>query len=254
VLHFRTYGPDEGPPVLALHGVTGHSGRWRVLADALPELRFVAVDLRGHGRSPWTPPWSIEQHLADALTVLDHLGLDRVAVVGHSFGGAIALHLSHAARQRVRRLVLLDPAVGLDAKQTLACAEESRVDETFADLPSARADRTVRWAGIPDELIEEELAEHLVPEGDRWRYRYCPSAAVTAWSEMARPAIPPPAGLPTLLVPAIYGGFVRPRWVRACRAALGDALIVEEVDAGHMVYLECADEVAGLLRPFLLAG
>ena len=70
----------------------------------------------------------------------------------------------------------------------------------------------------------------------------------------ARPAVTPPDGLPTLLVPAIHGGFVRPRWVRACRAALGDTLTVEEIDAGHMVYLECADEVAGLLRPFLLAG
>ena len=52
VLNFHLFGPDDGPPVLALHGVTGHSRRWRVLAEQLPELRFVAVDLRGHGHSP----------------------------------------------------------------------------------------------------------------------------------------------------------------------------------------------------------
>jgi lipase len=51
VLHYRTYGPDRARP-------------------------------------PFTPPWSIEPHVGDALTVLDHLGLDRVSVVGHSFGGA----------------------------------------------------------------------------------------------------------------------------------------------------------------------
>jgi len=250
-LHVRAYGPVDGPPVLALHGVTGHSARWKVLADRLPRLRILAMDLRGHGRSTWNPPWSIEQHVADALAVLDAAGLPRVAVLGHSYGAAIALHLAHAAPERVERLALLDPALGLDPRDMLLAAEDSRLDETFADLTAARAHRAIRWAGIADELVEAELAEHLVEDGDRLRYRYCQSAVVAAWSEMARPPVLPPAGVPTLLVPAMQAEFVKPRWVKACRAALGDALTVAEVDAGHMVFLELPDEVAGLLRTFL---
>ncbi|MEN3263395.1 MAG: lipase [Pseudonocardia sp.] len=250
-LNVRTFGPRDGVPVLALHGVTGHSARWRVLAEALPEIRLIAVDLRGHGRSPWTPPWHIEQHVADALAVLDDLGLARVAVAGHSFGGAIAVHLAHTASERVERLMLLDPAIGLDAQDMLETAEASRADESFPDVPAARADRAQRWEGIGAELVDAELTDHLVPDGDRYRYRYCGAAAVVAWSEMARAALTPPAGTPTLLLPAAKADFVAPGWVDACRAELGDALTVTEIDAGHMVYLERTAEVADEMRRFM---
>jgi lipase len=244
-------GPDDGLPVLALHGLSGHAARFRVLADALPEVRLVSVDLRGHGRSPWTPPWSLEQHVADALAVLDELGLTRVAVMGHSFGGAIALHLARHAPERVDRLILLDPAIGLDPDDMLATAEETRADESYPDLATARADRAQRWEGIASELVDAELAEHLLLDGDRYRYRYSQAAAVASWSEMARPAITPPAGLPTLLLPAAKADYVDQAWVDACAAELGDALVVAEIDAGHVLYLERTAEVAARIRPFL---
>jgi lipase len=250
-LHVHTFGPADGRPVLALHGVTGHGARYRVLAEELPGIRLHAVDLRGHGRSPWTPPWRIEDHVADVVGVLNALGLDRVPVVGHSFGGAIAVHLARSAPERVERLVLLDPALGLGTERMLEQAEAARADESYPDLAAARADRAQRWEGVPGDRVEAELAEHLVTDGDRLRYRYCQSAVVVAWSEMARPALTPPAGTRTLLLPATSADFVDPAWVEACRAELGDALTVTEVDAGHMLYLEKTAEVAALMRAFL---
>lgn len=250
-LHVHALGPDDGRPVLALHGVTGHGERWRVLADALPGLRVLGVDLRGHGRSPWTPPWGIEQHVADVLATMDALGLDRVPVLGHSFGGAVAVHLARTAPHRVERLVLLDPALGLDPHDMLETAEDTRGDESYPDREAARADRAQRWEGIDAALVEAELDAHLVPDGDRLRYRYCRSAVVTAWSEMARPAVVPPAGMPTLLVPATKADFVSTAWVEDCRAALGDDLVVAPVDAGHMVFLERTADVAAAVRAFL---
>lgn len=253
-LHVRAYGPAGGPPVLALHGVTGHSARWRVLAAALPRIRLIGVDLRGHGHSPWTPPWGIEAHVADLVRTLDELGLDRVTVLGHSFGGAVAVHLARAVPHRVARLVLLDPALGLDARDMLQTAEETRADNSFPDLAAARADRAQRWAGIAEELVDAELAGHLVADGDRLRYRYCPSAVIVAWSEMARPAVVPPAGIATLLLPATGAGFVDPAWVRACRAELGGLLTVTPIDAGHMLFLERTAEVAAEIDRFLGPG
>jgi lipase len=247
-LHVHHFGPADGRPVLALHGVTGHGARYRVFAEGLPGVRVHAVDLRGHGRSPWTPPWRIEQHVADLVGVLDGPGLDRVPVIGHSFGGAIAVHLARTAPERVERLVLLDPAIGLGTQRMLEQAEAARADESFPDLDTARADRAQRWEGLS---ADAELAEHLVPDGDRLRYRYCQSAVVVAWSEMARPAVRPPAGTRTLLLPATKADFVDPAWVEACRAELGDALTVAEIDAGHMLYLEKTAEVAQLVRAFL---
>jgi lipase len=250
-LHVTEFGPADGLPVLALHGVTGHSRRWQVLADALPALRLIAVDVRGHGHSPWIPPWHLEQHVADALAVLDGLGLDRVDVAGHSFGGAIAVHLARTAPDRVRRLVLLDPAIGLDAQEMLENAEETREDESYPDLAAARADRAQRWEGIADDLVDAELAEHLVPDGERFRYRYSQASVIAAWGEMARAAVSPPAGTRTLILPAAKADIVAPAWLDACRAELGDALTVAEVDAGHMLYLERTAEVAAHVAAFL---
>ena len=59
------------------------------------------------------------------------------------------------------------------------------------------------------------------------------------------------AEMPTLLIPAIRSAFVHPRWVWECRQELGDALIVAELDAGHMIFLEYTAEMADLIRPFL---
>jgi lipase len=250
-LHLHTYGPVDGPPVLALHGVTGHGRRWQALADALPDIRLLAVDLRGHGHSPWTPPWTIDQHVADALGTLDALGLDRVPVMGHSFGGAIALHLARSAPERVERLVLLDPALGLDPATMLETAAETCAGESYPDRDAARAERARRWEGVDDALVDAEIDNHLVLDGDRWRYRYSTPAIVTAWSEMARPAITPPPGLPTLLMPAAKEDYVDPAWVDRVRDEVGPQLTVHEVDSGHMVYLERTAEVAATIRAFL---
>lgn len=251
-LHVHTFGNPVGVPVLALHGVTGHGARWAPLAEAVPELRWIGVDLRGHGRSPWAPPWNIEQHVADAIAVLDRLEVDDVAVVGHSFGGAIAVHLARAVPDRVERLVLLDPALGLDPDDMLETAEDSRPDETYPDLESARADRADRWKGVDGALVDAEVAAHLAYFEDRWEWRYLRSAALVAWNEMARPAVVPPAGMPTLVVPATRGDFVEQSWLDRCAATLGADLTVRPVEAGHMLFLERTDEVAAHIREFVL--
>ncbi|MEJ3656720.1 alpha/beta fold hydrolase [Actinomycetes bacterium KLBMP 9759] len=250
-LYVRSFGPGDGVPLLALHGVTGHGARWAGLAAELPSVRVHGVDLRGHGRSPWAPPWGIEQHVADLLSVLDALGLERAAVAGHSFGGLIAVHMARLAPERVDRLLLLDPAIGLDAADMLERAESGRTDEFFPDRASARAHLESQWTAIPPHEIEAELAEHLVEEGGHLRFRYSRAAIVASWSEIARPAVPPPAGTPTLLLPAVKAELVKPGWVAACRAELGDDLTVVDIDAGHNLFLERPTEVAEPMRAFL---
>jgi lipase len=250
-LHVHELGAPEGRTVLALHGVTGHGLRFRPLAAALPGLRWLCPDLRGHGRSPWAPSWGLEQHVADVLAVLDREGLAEAVVVGHSFGGAVAAHLARRAPERVSRLVLLDPAIGLDPQDMLEAAESTRPDEVFPDEDVARADKAQSWKNVPDALLDAEIADHLVPHGEQWAWRFCRAAVVAAWSEMARPAVVPPVGVRTLLLPAAQEDFVRPEWVAACRAELGDAFTLTEIDAGHMLYLERTAEVADRVRAFL---
>ena len=163
-LHAWTYGPPADPPVLALHGVRNHGGRYRRLAaDALGDARVIAPDLRGHGRSGWEPPWTRETHVADVLETLDALGVTGpVDVIGHSFGGLIACATAAAAPDRVRSLILLDPAAGLDPAACLSAAgQDVRGEGRAASWESVDAARAAWCALRPPQgrwALEEDLA------------------------------------------------------------------------------------------------
>ena len=252
-LHVHRYGDPAGPPVIVLHGVTGHGARWRRTAERyLADRLVLAPDLRGHGRSPYEPPWTVERHVADVLAVMDAEGLERADLVGHSFGGMIALHLARTAPRRVRRLVLLDPAIGLSPTDAAREARESMVPVSFGDAAEARAFRADRWPEAPDEAVDDEVAEHLEqgPDG-RLRWRCEPAAIVTAYSEMARPHLTPLAETPTHLVIAARADFVRPEFVVDCRTTLGPALVITEIDGGHMLYTDREVETGTLLGTWL---
>ncbi|MEU8797025.1 alpha/beta hydrolase [Spirillospora sp. NPDC048819] len=255
-LHVHRYGDPSGPPVVVLHGVSGHGARWRRTAERhLADRLVLAPDLRGHGRSPHEPPWTVERHVADVLAVLDAEGIERADLVGHSYGGMIALHLARTAPRRVRRLVLLDPAIGLDPAEAAREARGHMAPVSFADVAEARAARAARWPEAPGEAVDDEVAEHLEHEPDgRLRWRYEPAAVVTAYSEMARPHLTPPPDMPTHLVIATRADLVRPEFVVDCRAALGPGLVITEIEAGHMLYTDRQEETGTLLAMWLGDG
>ncbi len=248
-LHVHRYGDPAGAPLVLLHGVTGHGARWRRTAESyLADRSVLAPDLRGHGRSPHEPPWTVERHVADVLALLDAEGVERADLVGHSYGGMIAVHLARTAPRRVRRLLLLDPAIGLDPEEALRQARGYLSPVSFADVAEARAYRAARWTEAPDDAVDEEVAEHLEPTPDgRLRWRFEPAAVVTAYSEMARPHLTPPADLPTHLVIATRADLVRPEFVVDCRAALGPRLAISEIEAGHMLYVDRLEETGTLI-------
>jgi lipase len=248
-LHVHEFGPADGRPVVFLHGLSGYGGRWRPLAEQqLTDFRVLAPDLRGHGESTRLPPWTLEQHADDVLDVLDSLGLERVPLVGHSYGGATAMHVAAREPARIERLALLDPAIGLSPAMCAEAAEGELARPTWPDLDSARS----FFAGFrPASAVEVEVPANLVHTDGRWHLRYSAAMAVTAWSEMARPPALPPRGMPLLLLPATKADFVAPELVATLRDRLGDDLTVREVDAGHQLQFERSEEVGALLREFL---
>lgn len=244
-LHVHEFGPSDGTPLLALHGVTGHGARFRALADDhLPGHRVIAPDLRGHGRSPALPPWTLERHAADALAVLDARGLGSAAVMGHSFGGVVALHLARLAPERISALLLLDPAVRVEPEDALANA--SSAGQTVADRGQAFATQRGDWPDVADSVVEEEVAAHWAEFGGGWRPRYCPPAIATAWSEMCRAAPPPPPGIRTVVVRALRAAYVGGEFLAACADAGSDVEVVD-VDCGHVVYLDRPERVRDLV-------
>src|SRR5689334_10978461 len=85
----------EGPPVLLLHGFPDSSYLWRHQIEALTAagMRCIAPDLRGRGaseRPEGVEAYAIRHSVADAVAILDGLGIERADVVGHDFGAAVA--------------------------------------------------------------------------------------------------------------------------------------------------------------------
>ncbi|KUL47044.1 alpha/beta fold hydrolase [Streptomyces regalis] len=119
-LAYRTWGPEDAPPVLLLHCRGADGTDWTRIAQGLAtgarQRRVYAPDLRGHGRSDWpgTAPgagpevYRYEVMRDDIRAFLVALGLDRVDVVGHSLGGAVAYLFAQQSPEAVRRLVLED--------------------------------------------------------------------------------------------------------------------------------------------------
>lgn len=109
LLHVTDEG--SGHPVLFLHGLGCDGTDWQPqLAVFADRYRCITIDHRGHGRSGREvgEGYSIPRFAADALGVLDHLGIDRVHVVGLSMGGMIAQQIAIDAPERVCTLSLLD--------------------------------------------------------------------------------------------------------------------------------------------------
>jgi pimeloyl-ACP methyl ester carboxylesterase len=119
-LHYQIKG--SGPDLVLIHGITSSLAQWYI--NTIPALatdyRVTAYDLRGHGLSEITKSGYTSLSMAqDLLALMDQLGIERTHVVGHSFGGAIALHAAALAPERVKAIVLLDTG--------LACLRYLRV-------------------------------------------------------------------------------------------------------------------------------
>jgi lipase len=254
LLQLHQWGDRTAPPVVALHGIGGYGRRFRRLAEErLGGYRVVAPDLRGHGSSSWEPPWTIATHVSDVLDTIEHAGIERAKFIGHSYGGRLILELAVLAPERVERAALLDPAIELLPHVGFDFAERERSDGAFSRPDDAVGERLAFDPTTPRAFVEEDVREHLDQGSDGlYRYRYCRSAAITAYGELCTPPPPPETlRIPTLLLHAGEFGLVREEQLAAYVTVLGPLLEVAEVPGGHMVFWDAYEETAAAVERFL---
>ena len=256
----------EGPPVLLLHGWPDTADLWR---NQLPVLvaaghRVIAPDLRGYGRS--AQPQEVEAYalpkvVGDAVGLLDALGLERAAVVGHDWGAVVAWAMAGFHPARVERLAVLS------------------VGHPAAALPRSIEQRQRSWymllfqfEGVAEELLRRDdwrlLREFLGGEGDVGRYveDLARPGALTAalnWYRAntaprleleARPPLPP-ASAPTL---GIWGGadrfLMEDRMIRSGEQVSGPWRYERIDEAGHWIPLDAPAALNVLLLEHLRGG
>ncbi len=247
------FGPPGPARVLAIHGLTGHGKRWETLfTRQLPDVAAVAPDLIGHGRSSWDAPWTIEANVAALAAMLDAEADGPVVVVGHSFGGGIALSLAAARPDLIAGLVLLDPAVSLDGRWMREVAEDMYNSPDYTNREEARQEKAGgSWGEVDDDELERELDEHLVDQADgRVGWRISIPAMLSYWSELTRPVPVPRDGTPTTLVRATRTDppYACDELIATMDAGLGADFTLLEWDCDHMVPLAKPVETAAVIR------
>lgn len=149
-LTIHEYGDGAAPTVVLVHGVTDAGHNWPDLVTRWrDEYHLLALDLRGHGTSPrFTPDElarAIDVMLDDLLTVLDEQP-EPVVLVGHSLGGILSLRAALRRPDRVRALVLEDPAKpsGDRGPDTQFVAQTEAFLDALLDDPAGQVERAAR--------------------------------------------------------------------------------------------------------------
>ena len=126
---------EESPVALAVHGITANSRAWDVVARQLDgEVTVLAPDLRGRGLSASLPgPYGMAEHAADLVAVLDHLGVARALVLGHSMGAFVACMAAVRYPDRIRP----------SSSWTVAC--RFRCPRTSTPTPLCTQSSARRW-------------------------------------------------------------------------------------------------------------
>lgn len=111
-------GPDNGPPMLLIHGISGRWQDWNSVSEQFAaDWKIFAIDLRGHGKSSWVPNGYHWRHYAmDQVEFIEQIIGEPTFVVGHSLGGATALGLNAERSDLVRAAVYEDPPLFLQRR------------------------------------------------------------------------------------------------------------------------------------------
>jgi pimeloyl-ACP methyl ester carboxylesterase len=160
----------EGRDALLLHGITSNAPTWWRVAPRLAGLGFrvTAFDMPGHGQSGETADHRIESVARLISEAAQQLRMDRMLVIGHSWGGAVALAMTAGPSARVERLVLIDPALNLTAEvgktrvPTFTKGIGSSVDALAAAFAQANPDwraEDVHWKA---EAMQQCRAEAVI--------------------------------------------------------------------------------------------
>ncbi|MFG2602445.1 alpha/beta fold hydrolase [Streptomyces sp. NPDC048514] len=241
---------DEGPrdaapvPLVFVHGWTADRHRWdHQLAHFSGSRRVVRLDLRGHGESTGAGVPTIAALAEDVLALLDHLGIERCTMIGHSMGGMIAQTIALARPDRIERMVLVGSIGRMTYSRGRGLLMAASTLVPFKLFVAANIQRAFA-PGYP----REEIRAHVRASAGTPR-----EVVMTLYGAMRAFDVLDRAGeirTPTLMVHGYHDVQLPVRQMLRMAKAYPDA-VVRILDAGHELPLEKPAELTALLDRFV---
>ena len=262
-LHYLDWGNDGAPPMLLLHGFSGHAHTWDIFARAVcGGFHVLALDQRGHGDTEWAKDgaYAIDDHVGDIAAFHDRLDLGPVVLIGLSMGGRNAIRFTSLHPGKVEKLVVVDIGPDIDprgaerVRQTAANAPEdfASIDDAIEYL--RRANPTMSPAS---EAALRSRVEHGVNQLPNGRYTWKYDKALR---DQRRAGAQPPIDLwpavrqikaPTLIVRGGASDVFSPDTAKRMLEMIPGSRFVEIPGAGHSVPAEAPVEFERAVREFL---
>ena len=186
---------DEGAglPVIALAGLTRNGADFNHVAPLLP-VRLIRPDYRGRGQSSWADPttYTIPQEGADVLALMDHLGLEKAAILGTSRGGLIAMVLAATAKNRLLGVALNDIGPVMEDRGLSVIKDyigRNPAQKTYAEAAAFRAQLWSRFKDVPMRRWLAEVEAHYQQTEKGLVIRYDPKLRDAVLEAMSMPGI-----------------------------------------------------------------
>lgn len=264
--HFTTsdglklFYTDEGAglPILCLAGLTRTTADFDYVTPHLSDQRLIKLDYRGRGQSEFDPDWknySLPVECRDVTELLDHLDLEKVAILGTSRGGLNAMGLAMGAKHRLMGVALNDVGPVIDPKGIDFIKNyigRNPAAKTHEEAAAAMAHAFPEFANMPEGRWLEEARKHYTQDTDGLHITYDKHLrdAVLAAGEQMMPDLWPffdaMIDLPLALIWGLNSNLLTAETVAEMQARRPDMILARVPDRGHIPFLDEAEAVAAL--------
>ena len=259
----------SGPVVLFIHGILGSQRQWEHLVDMMDDdHRVLLPDLFGHGDSEKPlGDYSLSSHAAAMRDLLDHMGIDRVTLVGHSLGGGIAMQFFYLFPERVERLVLVSSGgLGREVNVVLRAATLPGATQVLSVVASRRVLSRIEALGRGAQRVGWKPGADL---GAIWRgfstlgdresraaFLSTTRAVIDIGGQSisAHDHLEGALPVPTMIVWGTKDRMIPSAHAVAAQEAVPDCRVELFEGAGHFPHLDDPDRFALVLREFIADG
>ena len=279
-LNVASAGPEDGEPILFLHGFPESHRTWRYQLDALADrYRVLAPDQRGFAASD--KPEGVENYetdriVADVMALADALGLDKFTLAGHDWGGAVAWMAALTHPVRVKRLIIVNAPHPLIFQKSLIDDPAQREASQYIRFFRSPAAEAAITAMGPEGFLDRVLLSHAdgtrLTAEDRRHYvdDWSQPGVITTmlnWYRASKIVVPEPGEeasaplwthapfpklkMPVLVVWGLKDSALLPVQLDGLHEQVEDLRLVTSPAAGHFITWEEPGTVTGAIRDFM---